>query len=215
MIKNWSYSKYNTYKQCPRKIKYRYIDKLPDPAGPAAERGTYIHKLAEDYVNKVIPRMPEELKKFDKQLRYLRRIKATTEQEWAFDKDWKQVAWGAEDMWCRGKIDVMYKTKEGVLIVIDYKTGKVRPEHSDQLSFYALLAFLVFPEVEEVATMLWYLDHGTETNKVYRRNLVPGLKDYWEHNTLPMLTDTEFPTNPSYLCNYCAYSRSKGGPCEF
>lgn len=215
MIKNWSYSKYNTYCQCPRKIKYRYVDGLPDPAGPAADRGTRIHKLAEDYVTRQLEHFPVELVLFSKQLRYLRRIRATAEQEWALNSNWEQVPWDAPDMWCRGKVDCTYRTKEGVQIVIDYKTGKVRPEHESQLSFYALLSFLVFPEVNEVGTMLWYLDHGTETAKTYKRSQVEHLKRHWAEVTHSLLTDTEFPTNPSPLCNYCAFSRKKGGPCEF
>lgn len=38
-----SASSCNIYDLCPQKYKFKYVDKLPDPSGPAAELGTRIH----------------------------------------------------------------------------------------------------------------------------------------------------------------------------
>jgi len=45
--KFFSISAASTYKQCPRKWKHRYIDKLPDPPGEAALVGTFAHQVLE------------------------------------------------------------------------------------------------------------------------------------------------------------------------
>ncbi len=38
----------STFRQCARRWKYRYIDKLPDPPGEAALRGTFVHQVLEE-----------------------------------------------------------------------------------------------------------------------------------------------------------------------
>lgn len=50
-IKNgWSFSRYSVYKQCPAKARYKFIDKLPEPAAKPLDRGSLIHKQAENYI---------------------------------------------------------------------------------------------------------------------------------------------------------------------
>jgi predicted lipoprotein with Yx(FWY)xxD motif len=44
-----SASQLKTYKACPRKWGFKYLDKLPDPTGPGARFGTDVHKVLEDY----------------------------------------------------------------------------------------------------------------------------------------------------------------------
>lgn len=41
-----SVSSITTYFKCPKKYDFKYIQKLPDPSGPAAELGTAFHKAA-------------------------------------------------------------------------------------------------------------------------------------------------------------------------
>ena len=36
-----------TYRQCPLRWKYRYIDKLPDPPGEPALVGSFAHRVLE------------------------------------------------------------------------------------------------------------------------------------------------------------------------
>ncbi len=38
----------STFRQCPRRWKLRYIDKLPDPPGEPALRGTFVHRVLEE-----------------------------------------------------------------------------------------------------------------------------------------------------------------------
>ena len=43
----FSVSAAGMYKQCPRRWKHRYVDKLPDPPGEAAVVGTFAHRVLE------------------------------------------------------------------------------------------------------------------------------------------------------------------------
>ena len=57
-----SYSSWSTYKQCPAKFKFSYIDKLPRGAvHPNAKRGTEIHKSVEDFINGSQPMLHPEI----------------------------------------------------------------------------------------------------------------------------------------------------------
>ena len=38
----------STFRSCPRRWKFRYIDRLPDPAGEAAIAGTFAHRVLEE-----------------------------------------------------------------------------------------------------------------------------------------------------------------------
>ena len=49
-IDRWSYSRLGTYESCPKKAYYSYVEKIPQEQHPAAQRGTRIHQLAEDYI---------------------------------------------------------------------------------------------------------------------------------------------------------------------
>ena len=61
---SWSFSRYMDWRGCPAKAKYKHLDKLAEPPNAAMERGSMIHKLAEDYTLGVLKRIPAELKAF-------------------------------------------------------------------------------------------------------------------------------------------------------
>lgn len=51
MIRNgWSFSRYSAYDQCPAKAMYKFIKKLPEPPAPPLDRGSLIHKQAENFL---------------------------------------------------------------------------------------------------------------------------------------------------------------------
>ncbi|WP_419842049.1 RecB family exonuclease [Candidatus Poriferisodalis sp.] len=45
----------STFRQCARRWKFRYIDKLPDPPGEPALRGTFVHQVLEELLALVPP----------------------------------------------------------------------------------------------------------------------------------------------------------------
>src|ERR1700722_6270359 len=120
-ITAWSYSRYQAYTECPAKAKYKFIDKLPEPPAPAMDRGTAIHKMAENYAKGVSKKIPEELKNFTQKFTKLKKAKPIVEQEWAFDKMWKPTDWFGPQAWLRVKMDASYKD-QNTLYVIDHKT---------------------------------------------------------------------------------------------
>jgi RecB family exonuclease len=68
-IKTISESKFQTFKQCQLKYRYRYVERLPEPAESNTEAlhfGSYVHKILEEGVNATtqdeLVRIAEEVK---------------------------------------------------------------------------------------------------------------------------------------------------------
>jgi hypothetical protein len=221
----WSYSRWHDYQQCPLKAKLKYLDKITEPENPAMARGSAIHKLAEDYLKGVRRTLPKELKAFGELLRGLKKNKhLKVEESWAFDGKWGLASWFGKECWCRVKMDVASPTLVGQVFkklqVIDWKTGKLNPEHQEQLGLYALAGLLQFPDVEEVETVLAYVDQPitigvNPVTKTYTRQDLPALKKEWEKRVGPMMRDTKFAPRPNDKCRWCHYRASNGGPCKF
>ena len=155
-IDRWSYSRLGTYESCPKKAYYSYVEKIPQEQHPAAQRGTRIHQLAEDYIVGKLKVMPRELKLFSEAFEKLREDwleeNLHVEQDWAFDKEWAIAPWSGDTTWGRYKIDAFLK-EEAFGKVIDFKTGKYwsnQTGYRDQCSLYACGVFSRFPDLENV-----------------------------------------------------------------
>ena len=182
-LTSWSISRYHTWKTCPASAKYKFIDKIPEPASPAMERGSDIHKLAEEYLKGKKRILPKELKLFRdlfKELRgYCSKLTQVThiEASWAFRNDWSQTVFNDwANCWLRVKLDFAVFLPEGnVLNVIDWKTGKFREyniqDYIEQLELYALSAMKFNPSIEKVVPKLVYLDTGDTYPQIGRAHV--------------------------------------------
>lgn len=215
-ISAWSFSRYSTYISCPRKAKYSIIDRLKEPGSPAMDRGSAIHKLAEDFSMKRLRKLPEELNLFKEEFTLLKKQNVICEEQWAFNKEWVPCSWSDwEQAWCRVKMDCAYVDGESNLVIIDHKTGKIRDSHKEQLSLYALAGFLMYPDVISVVAKLWYLDAGEEVTESWTYHQVDELKKTWGKKVKSMLGDKTFKPKPGVACRWCHFRKDNGGPCEF
>lgn len=225
MIKSWSWSRLSDWRQCPRKAKFKHVDRIKEPGSAAMDRGARIHKLAETYVRSGGD-LPVELSRFTRFFEAMRKRFVDTpkeiflEESWAHDGTWAPCRW---DDWnrcvLRVKLDVAYMFG-GVLQVCDLKTGQHRAAeervYSEQLELYATSALIHVPGVP-VEARLVFLDHGTEYE--VDRKFVPedlsGLIGKWDAAVAPMLADREFAATPNSKCHWCWYGPGKvaeGGP---
>ena len=214
---SWSYSKYGLWKQCPRKYKFRVIDKLTEPPmteGPAM-RGIEIHKMFEDYLLGNIAELSNEFHYYTDFLNDLKMVNAWPEIKLAVDKDWNEVDWDSEDMWFRCILDALTLHGSEKAVIYDWKTGKEYPEHIHQREIYACAVNSIYPDVYEIDCYHVYLDSKSVTHTVFHRDQIPALQVKWEKNVQQMFEDTWFPANPSWLCRYCHFRKENLGPCEF
>lgn len=235
-ITSWSFSRYSVYKTCPLKLKLSAIDKISEPPNDAMKRGADIHKLAENFIKGVIPRIPKELKLFEAEFKELKKkfkkgvlTDILVEDNWAFTSKWTETVWNDwVNCWVRIKLDLAHIIEPGVLEVIDWKTGKYREDSNEdyleQLELYALGAFLMLPGINEVRPKLKYTDHGITfpikgAVLVYRRSDLPNLKKTWEKRVKAMMNDKVFAPKPNNLCRWCFYRSSNkaagGGQCVY
>lgn len=215
----WSYSRYADYRQCPLKFAYKHLARIKEPAGPALERGSAIHKIAEDYVT--APRkprtVPAELKHFADEFQQLRGLSPTVEQQWGFTEGWEPTGWFGNDVWVRVVLDACVVYDDDTALVIDHKTGRKYDTNEDQMQLFGLATFKKFPNLKEVSTRLWYLDqpNDNEVERVYKASEVPAIQRDWEKAVKPMFNDRRFPPRPNDKCRFCFFSKLKGGPCAY
>jgi hypothetical protein len=219
-FKAWSFSRLSDWEKCPAYAKYKHLDKLPVPQGPALERGEKIHKLAEQYATGLLKKIPDELKLFRKEFSALRKIKRqlSTEHQIAVDKNWMLTDWFGPEAWCRVVLDLVWlDTSKKTLTIWDWKTGKINPAQASQLDLYALVGFVFGGEkIEHVRTAFQYLDQGESVPYACQRAEVPAQKKKWKDRAAPMLSDTKFkPTPSSMACRFCLFSKGNKGPCKY
>lgn len=209
----WSYSAMNTFDTCPRQYKAKYVTKeVPYVQNAAAKWGDDVHKALENNIKTGIP-LPSNMVMYQ---RFLDAVKVRAaqlrgdliaEQPVALTKDLKQVSWftkkNAKDpVWFRLKVDVSI-VKERYAELFDWKTGKMK-EDPDQLHLYALVAFIIYPKVDEVRVGYIWLKDGVLTPPTkYTRDMLPEMLQYWtdKYEVLEQAWVLDnFPPKPSGLC---------------
>ena len=223
LVPAWSYSGLKTFESCAYRTYISKVKKVWEEAGPAAERGSRIHGLAEKYVKGELKEMPSELKKFAPQFEKLHKLftegKVEVEGEWGFTLDWETTGWMEHNTWARVKLDVIVHETETSARVIDHKTGRKfgnEIAHGQQALTYAIGTFFRYPMLEHVQTELWYLDKSETTIQAYTRDeamvFAPGL----HQRAVIMTTATEFPPNPGKdTCKWCPHKEGEHPICEW
>ena len=219
-INRWSYSRISKYQNCAASVRFRYIDKLPDEAGPEAKLGKIIHADAEDYLLGDREDLPVTMLQFEGLMEDLLEADAEPEASWYFDADWNPIEYdakknpeGPEDWWLITIVDALV-LGEFTARVIDFKTGKERAEHQDQLELYAVSAFARYPHLEEVEWEIWYTATGAWVGDTIVREDFELLKRKWTAKANHLMSDTEYRPRPNVLCGWCTYNTNAGGPCE-
>jgi len=199
--------------------------RIQEPENPAFVKGNRVHDTAASIVSGKgkVPKLTPEMEPIKEQLMRMRAAKARTEQEWAFDKKWNPVDWRDwKAAWLRIKTDICADTVTPPTVdIIDWKTGRVHPEHKQQRSLYALGGLRLVQigqlaggdKAVQLTAQHVYADTGqSATEKFTMKNLKP-LQNEWIARTRQMMTDTTFKTRTGRHCQWCKFAKSKGGPC--
>lgn len=221
MIKSVSFSKLQDYEQCPYRCKLKHVDRIPEEKYPAAERGTAIHQMAEDYVNGKLRSLPTELMKFMDEFEVLRREykgkHVSLEGEWGFDPEWLPTQY--KTAWLRMKGDAILFKGAHDAVVVDYKTGHSYGKevtHGQQVQLYAIATFILYPELQNITVELWYLDKDEMTQRTYTRLEALRYVQSWDKRLKKVTNAKTFPPNANWIsCKYCAFGPAKGNRCEY
>jgi hypothetical protein len=226
-LTSWSYSVYTQYLKCPFSVCLEKIQKvkIQEPPNPHFIKGNRMHSAADAFIGgtgKAPPITAEMMAVKDDLIRF-RKLKARTELDWAFTKVWQPTGWFDGDAWLRIKTDVCADTlKPPTVDILDWKSGRVYPDHRQQRSLYAL-GGLQLVQIGQLAggskdvkltAQHAYIETGQRaTEEFTMKNLAP-LKREWLARIAGMMSDTVFKATPSSrVCRYCKFGVSKGGPC--
>lgn len=227
-----SKSKINDYLTCPRQFKYKYIDELPYDSGIYARKGNVVHKLAEDVANALIneDNITTEL---IKQYVYMYRDDSEFDievhaqslieffRDVLIDNGCKIVSAEQEiydqELDIKGYIDLILEDENGNYVVIDYKSGTVRPitKYMRELCIYKHLVEYKYPDKKVVTAGIFF----TKENQYRFTNFTESQKkgsyikheEYMEIFTLIdwvryMIDSNQFYPKRSYLCdNFCSF----------
>lgn len=217
---NWSLSKLGTFTKCRRRFLYAYLQRRPGARGAAADRGVSQHAIIEAYFKGQSDTLPSDLAHYTSWFDTLRGHVHTAELQLALLEGWVSCAWEDPAAWWKGVLDLLVR-RDGTAWLFDWKTGKVYPDHVDQKELYAIAVFLTYPDIQKIIAHHVYLDLHQQTMHEFTREQLPMLIAKWNAKLVPYMQalgsyergddpESFFVTNPSYLCNYCPYSKA---PC--
>ena len=155
----WSYSRVNSFKQCPKKYYHLYVKKDVKDTGSVATRyGTLVHTAAEEYI-KDGKDLPKKYDFMQRTLDAFNNIEGDKHCEIRlgvakYDDAYEPTKFFAKDVWYRGIADLLILNEDKAYL-IDYKTGKsANYADTKQLDLLAGAVFINFPEVKKIKSAL-------------------------------------------------------------
>lgn len=216
---SYSYSKMDTFLNCPRKFQFVYKLKFPRSQNVATLKGTLLHSMIELYIkdqNYDIPYEGNYLKlpksEFDSfKIEFKEKI---IKQE--IIQQLKQICSKVELLEVEKKLSNIFNTfsftgyadtfvkNNKNAIIIDYKTGKVY-EKFNQLKYYALISSYLYPEIENFKLILSFTTYNEKLELVVKKEELKEI-ELDLINKIKNLEECDFyKKSATKLCDYCEY----------
>jgi len=232
---------------CPLRYRFRAIDRLPEPADPAAARGSLVHAVLErlfdapalgrslEHARSLLPAQWDELRAADPRLTELFEsgADAAGEARWlASAAELLESYFTLEDPRClepaareqrieldldgalrlAGIVDRIDVSGEGLIRVVDYKTGRspgpgFEAQAMAQLKFYALLVWRTRGVIPTVLQLYYLADRSVLSYSPTEHDLVATerrLTALWRA-IATAIRRGEFVARRGPLCRFCAH----------
>lgn len=227
-----SYSRISTYDMCPAKYFYSYIMEEPREFAAAATLGNVVHEVLENHVGAPLSlaEMLESYRLARSKYDPLKQIPTDlidvgTEllQEFVDRHEDESIPVVAKEMpfdfvlgtaYLRGYIDRVDRLSQDVIEVVDYKTGKWQEakkhiHRNIQLSIYFLALTLLFPEVNEFRTGLYYLRTGKTIGHTFYRDDIPEVSARVNETITKIIDDPYYKYTDNFrFCSFCDHAKS-------
>ena len=212
-----SKSKINTFIECPRKFKYRYIDEITEEANKYMLLGTEVHEIAEEIAIELmegneIDDVFLNLEYDDFHDIYSNGYEIFSVEEYIVDDKSNM----------NGIVDIVIKNSKDELIIFDYKTGKPRniDKYKLELCVYKILLESKYPDLNVVSAGIYFT-----SSAAYRiANFGSRSEDYFKSQSKEDIDDGDFDyvdaivdnlyetidrnyykKEKGFLCRYCFY----------
>lgn len=228
-----SSSKIKSYKDCPAKYRYSYIEKLPKKDWDFHTFGKFLHEVLENFYKQRIQGITDShniimgnclklayqnwkakltLAQFQEAKAilssYLKKIAILGDKA-------PQVVNAEKPFWIdidgkillNGYIDRTQIDHDGIIHVSDYKTSKSKKYLKNdffQLMTYAFVMCLEDPSIEKIRTSYIMLKHDCDSIvKEFTRKEVMKIEDIYLDWANKISEEKLFRANPTPLCEYC------------
>lgn len=204
----WSPSKLMTFEGCP----YKYAAEswyctAPYEENAAAVWGTRVHKAAEDFMRMGTIMDLEGFEPVKQWCNLLAKVpgKRFIEHKIGVDEGFRAAEWDEAEG--RMILDFGILKDDGSLLLIDFKTGKVKYDDF-QLKVYCLMMAIQHPQVQKIAYKYIWVKTGEVTGgELTRAELLPVAKDLKERigRIKEAIAEDNFRKCKSGLCKmYCS-----------
>ena len=201
-----SFSSIKMYENCPKRYYHQRITKeVQDTGSDATIYGERVHEALEHRLDKKVE-LPSESKTYEPLCKSIEGLGGPlqVEQKLTLSENLTPTTWWEKDAWLRSILDVLI-IFEDEAIVMDWKTGKRRPDFS-QLEMFALQVFSHYPNIKKVkSTFVWLKDLSLDSHTYNRLDA----DDLWvkllskTERINQSLTNNNWPPKPSGLCRFC------------
>ena len=215
----YSFSKLSVAEQCPRKFKYKYIDKIKEEETDRRhlQKGLKIHEALETFdhsqpIENEITKSFVESKLGQKYLN-LDTLNNTVRESSIrlIDEDGELKPTSSntqrKSLLFYGKVDYV-GIIDGTLHIVDWKSGKYKDlmyQNFNQLMFYAIYFFLK-KHIERISISFVYVEHGLENSilleRKYLNNYISELKQ-----SIERIENSSFEKRASKLCDFCPFQK--------
>ena len=208
-----SYSSISLYKKCPRAWEWRYVHKNYGPPNPSEDRGTELHALLEEFfMGGPYPSANKTLMPWQKYMEGLLKYEPTPEGEIAVSNDWSPCNYDDPGAYIKGKVDLTYTDDEGVRHILDWKSGRIYPDHPEQGKTYVAMDSVPATKYSarfvdlDLPVQVSQNTYTQSQRKVFQANLGDIIAC--------IENDTTYEPTPSVnSCRYCELSHKRGGSC--
>jgi hypothetical protein len=210
-----NYSLHREFEQCPRKTWHLKIAKtVPFEETKAIKWGNKVHSAFERRIN-YGDSFPPGIECYEDYCKFPDHYEVKAELQLGMRENGAACNFFADDVWARGKIDVLCTTphRPSMAIIIDHKTGKKR-EDPHELQFHAVLLKAYRPQFTTIKG--WYNWLATnEMGRVYDLSDTELVLEEMRGTRVTMerlfpLGERAWPPRQTPLCGWCSV-RS----CEF
>lgn len=229
-----SFSRVDTYRLCPRKFRYRYLDRLPRVPAPALSFGASLHTALERFYDRKTPTPPsvEELLGYlyeawdssgfaeadrGTQLDYYRHAQEVLRRFHEREAPRYRLP-AATEAWFElpldgavvvGSIDRIDAHDDGSLEVVDYKSSRraksrARVRSSLQLALYALACEHLYGRLPTAVT-LEFLVPGISVRVPVAEVDLDAARAAVAETAEAVRSGGPWPPTPNRLCDWCDY----------
>lgn len=211
-----SWSRLERFEQCP--LKSYWMDFAPKHAkikqgfSPILEKGKQWHSHMERGLKTRKP-LPEEVAAFQPMVNAILAAPGNllVEHQLALTERYQKCNWFSSNAYWRTVYDVIVVADTATSI--DWKTGKVKDQVSDQLKFSAASAMLAWPKIKTIKNYYAWLEHPHVplSPVTIERTQLPAIMTEFEERAEAVKIAVEqemWEAKPSGLCRFCPCTKA-------